>query len=344
MAIGKSPESEDVHANVEVSKDGVRTLTNWKLGKFLGSGGFSWVLQGTKSNGKICALKFTQIVDKRKNFQKYVRQQREIQTELSIVKDVQHENIISLISFRKVNYLAPDGSSLLTYCFALEYCHRVDLFDIIYCTGKFKESLGRKIFQQVAAGLNALHEAGYAHRDIKAQNVLFTDSMVVKLIDFGGSKKICNKLMRTCKVGTRGHQAPELLLKMLYTKQCDVFSLGVLLFILVTGGPPFKEAQTQDPWFRPLCKKPPQYKKFWSNHKRVANLSKRLKSLLEGTMCYQPNGRLHMEDVLAHPWLHETEIPSETYVRQMMERRVLCEKVMGAGKHEQRKNKFEAMY
>jgi len=256
---------------------------------------------------------------------------------------VSHKNIIGLISFRKVNYVAPDGSTHLTYCFALEYCHPIDLFDFIYYTGKFKEPLAREIFRQIAAGVNALHKAGYAHRDIKAQNVLFTESMDVKLTDFGGSTKIGDKLMQTYKVGTRGHQAPELLLRRRYTKQCDVFSLGVLLFILVTGGPPFRDAVASDPWFRPLCKKPAQYCKFWKNHKSAGHLSKNVKSLLEGMIRYQPSGRLLMKDVLAHPWLDEGRVSTERYVMKMKERRNSCERIMNTSTKE-RHNKFEGMY
>lgn len=344
MANDKTPTCEGgSYATVETSKNGVRTLLDWKLGELLGSGGFAWVLKATKSDGKTGALKFTKVEDKKKSLQRYVRQQQQIQTELNIVNKVKHKNIISLISFRKVNYVTPDGSTHLTYCFALEYCHRVDLFDIIYCTGKFKEPLARKIFKQIAEGVNALHEAGYAHRDIKAQNILFTESMVVKLTDFGGSAKINNKLMKTFKVGTRGHQAPELLLRTRYTKQCDVFSLGVLLFILVTGIPPFKEASYTDAWFRPLCKKPAQYGKFWNSHKHRAKLSENLKALIEGLMCYQPAGRLLMGDALAHRWLDEGKMSSETYLMEMKERRIQCEETMDTGKKE-RIRKFEGMY
>lgn len=345
MAFGKDSSTKvETHATVEVSKEGDRTLMDWKLGKLLGSGGFAWVLKGTKSkSGKTCALKFTKIVDKEKHYNSYVHQQRQIQTELNIARSVKHKNIISLISFRKVNYVAPDGSTYLTYCFALEYCHRVDLFDFIYYTGKFEEPLAREIFRQIAAGVNALHQAGYAHRDIKSQNVLFTESMEVKLTDFGGSKEISEELMKTYKVGTRGHQAPELLLRRRYTKQCDVFSLGVLLFILTTGGPPFRDAVASDPWFRPLCKRPAQCCKFWKNHKRVGHLSKNVKSLIEGLIRYQPAGRLLVKDVLLHPWLDERRISPEAYVMKMKERKISCERIMDTST-KIRHNKFEGMY
>ena len=60
MAISKDSKSaNEAHATIEMSNDGVRTLMDWKLGDLLGSGGFAWVLKGTKNNGKVCALKFT---------------------------------------------------------------------------------------------------------------------------------------------------------------------------------------------------------------------------------------------------------------------------------------------
>lgn len=330
------------HLHVMESEGGQRTIMGWKIGKLLGSGGFSWVLEGQK-DGKQSALKFTQMYDQNTHVGKYLRQKREISIELEILKKIEHENIIRLYSFRQVVYLTPDGREIPSYCFALEPCHRFDLFDFLYLTGKFTEPLARTIFKQVVAAVKCLHDAGYAHRDLKAQNVLFTDDFKVKLIDFGGAKLMGNKLLTTCKVGTRGHQAPELLLNRPYTKRCDIFSLGVMLFISVTGHPPFKQALITDPWFRPLAKNPPTYRKFWSSHKND-KLSKDLRTVLECTMAYQPLGRDQIDDVLKQPWIQAPDLPNDAYTSMLSDIRHQCTEKLLVGGKKSRSNKFEGMY
>ena len=87
-------------------------------------------------------------------------------------------------------------------------------------------------------GLEACHNAGIAHRDIKPQNLLLDARYNMKITDFGLSKVFesdADTIMKTTYVGTRGYQAPELLLSKPYDLACDVFSAGVVLFILLTG-------------------------------------------------------------------------------------------------------------
>merc|ERR1712038_253874 len=109
--------------------------------------------------------------------------------------------------------------------------------------------------------------------------------------------------MKTSRVGTRGYQAPELLLQRGYTTKCDIFSLGVLLFVSLTKHPHFKQAIQEDPWFRQIAKK--DYKNFWRKHPKDAHLSANCKDLICKMLTYQPLDRYNIKQSKKHPWLQE---------------------------------------
>merc|ERR1719326_1203852 len=94
--------------------------------------------------------------------------------------------------------------------------------------------------------------------------------------------------MRTSYVGTRGYQAPELLTRKSYTKACDIFSCGVVLFILLTGYPPFDQAAKTDKWYRPLAKG--DAKAFWKQHKGCG-VPADCQSLIEKMLIYKAQDR-----------------------------------------------------
>lgn len=324
-----------------------RTCKGIQLGDCLGSGGFSFVLEGREKDGKRYAMKFVEIFSKSSG-QRYSRQKKEVLREVNLLKTVKHTNIIQLHGFNKVQYEKPNGQKTPTYVFALEVCHRYDLFDMILLSKKFEENLALTIFQQIVAGVSALHKTGFAHRDIKPQNVLLTEDFTVKLIDFGSSKRVWssknNGLMNTFKVGTKGYQAPELLLSRKYTTKCDIFSLGVLLFVLCTGHPPFQHALLSDRWFSPLAKTPRNSQRFWAGHPQD-QLSSELKNLLERMMCYQPSNRFLIEDVESHDWFQCSALPETEYKTLMKARRKKCSDMQSKGAlANARSNKFENMY
>jgi len=176
----------------------------------------------------------------------------------------------------------------------LEYAPGGELFDILYYTSALEPIVGRTYFRQMLAGLEACHNAGVAHRDIKPQNLLLDSRFNLKLTDFGLSKVFesdADAMMKTTYVGTRGYQAPELLLEKPYDLTCDIFSAGVVLFILLTGYPPFEQAQVSDRWFKPLAKG--DYEKFWKSHNgcAIANDAK-VKDLLQRMLQFDPKNVL----------------------------------------------------
>jgi len=291
----------------------------YSLGEKLGYGAFSWAVLATrqKDNLKV-ALKFTKRADSEGRSERaQKRQKQEIQTELNTFKLVRHKNVVALYGYDSdVKYEHGDGKGVSScYCMALEVCEGGELFDIVYYTGKLEEKVARTVFTQIVDGLQAMHKHGLCHRDIKPQNILLTRQFQVKIADFGSSK-IFNRqeLMKTFRVGTKGYQAPEVLLRRGYTLKCDIFSLGVLLFVILTKHPPFRQAISEDQWFRQIAKK--QFGAFWSKHSKD-KLSKQCKDLICKMLCYQPLDRLTIQMVAAHPWT-KSDVYSQSQMSKIM--------------------------
>jgi len=276
--------------------------TTYILEEKLGYGAFSWACKAkNNTTGDAVALKFTK--HSQGNIKSKQRQVDEITTELTTFKKVDDRNVVKMFDFAEdVKYAHENGKVDSCYCMALEICGGGELFDIIYYTGKLDERTGRTLVKQIVSGLSAMHKAGICHRDIKPQNILLTDKFEVKIADFGSSHMFNNQeLMRTFRVGTKGYQAPELLLRRGYTLKCDIFALGVLLFVCLTKHPPFKAAVSEDKWFRQIAKK--NYSQFWKYHPKDNKLSADVKDLFVRMCCYQPLDRLAIEAVAEHKWL-----------------------------------------
>ena len=110
----------------------------------------------------------------------------------------------------------------------------------------------RNYVDQIIQAVGAIHAAGVCHRDLKLENIVLDSTFGIKVIDFGISCSLSgNQNTGFCtkreKVGTLGYMAPELLLECKYQpNMADFFSLGVIIFILVTGHLPFEEATIND--------------------------------------------------------------------------------------------------
>lgn len=300
-------------AKISMTIDG----EEYHLGEKLGYGAFSWAVLGTKAkDGTVVALKFTKHNDTGSE-RAVKRQQQEIKTELDTFQKVRHPNVVALHGFDpEVSYVHENKSTSKCFCMALECCEGGELFDIVYYTGKLEEKVARTLFAQIVAGLAAMHKVGLCHRDIKPQNILLTSDFQVKIADFGSSKLFNRQeLMKTFRVGTKGYQAPEVLLRRGYTLKCDIFCLGVLLFVILTKHPPFRQAVSEDQWFRQIAKK--QFAAFWAKHPKD-KLSRPCRDLICKMLCYQPLDRLTIGGVATHPWT-KLDVYSQSQLKRIME-------------------------
>ena len=111
----------------------------------------------------------------------------------------------------------------------------------LYYTPGLNELISRTYFKQIISAIDCCHSAGIIHRDLRPKNILLNRDYQIKLINFSTSKIIktdCDYLMKTKCIGCRSYQSPQILAtdnESAYDSKCDIFSIGVILFILITG-------------------------------------------------------------------------------------------------------------
>jgi len=278
----------------------------------LGKGGYSWVKKGHDSKtGATVALKFMARADKSWEDE----QADQVKTEIKSMVKIKSPNVMKLFAYiLNCKYPEKTGGTINTILLVLEYCPGGELFDILFYTNQLDDKTARTYFLQLMEGLQACHSAGIIHRDLKPQNLLMDARYQLKITDFGLSKLVKDAdkaVMKTHYVGTRGYQAPELLRRKKYTKACDIFSAGVVLFILLTGYPPFEQAAKSDKWYKPLTNKNPE--KFWKQHDGCG-VKPDAQELITQMLAYHSSERIDIDGILASEFCQgKTHTPDELY-------------------------------
>ncbi|XP_061967638.1 serine/threonine-protein kinase ATG1a-like [Populus nigra] len=153
--------------------------------------------------------------------------------EISILSTINHPNIIRL--FESIE--TEDKIFLV-----LEYCDGGDLAGYIQRHGKVTEAVARHFMRQLAAGLQALQEKYLIHRDLKPQNLLLLSNDLtpqLKIGDFGFARSLTSSDLADTLCGSPLYMAPEIIQNKKYDAKADLWSVGAVLFQLVTGKPPF---------------------------------------------------------------------------------------------------------
>ncbi|KAK6027268.1 kinase domain protein [Ostertagia ostertagi] len=127
------------------------------------------------------------------------------------------------------------------------YCSGGEMFDYIVRKERLEESEARHFFRQLVQAMAYVHSMGYAHRDLKPENLLLTEDLHLKVIDFGLCAKPCSlsRPLDTC-CGSPAYAAPELIAGKAYLgNEADIWSMGVLLYALLCGSLPFEDESMQ---------------------------------------------------------------------------------------------------
>jgi len=294
-----------------------RKIGPYTIYESLGKGGYSWVKKGVlEKTNEVFALKF--MIWDRKKFSKHQAQQ--VHVEISSMIRINNPHVMKLETYDlHCNYPDKSGKMLKTMMLVLEYCPGGELFDILLYTHQLEPVTARTYLVQLLTGLKACHDVGVVHRDIKPQNLLLDERYQLKISDFGLSflskqHKDARDLLKSC-CGTPGYQAPELIKGEWYTKACDIFSCGVVLFILLTGYPPFRKAWKYDKYYRPLCEANPEA--FWKNHSGV-KLDDDCRQLVAGMLAYRAKHRLTLDECLQHKWVVGQKIHNPEELRAIV--------------------------
>lgn len=305
--------------------------SEYELGQVLGSGKYAEVRRGRHvDTRKLFALKFLFVDGSRREVRLLRDQMRD---ELRAFKKIQHTNVVRLHAFDVRNALSYKGKSEGRPCMiqVQELCKHGELYDYVQYNGRFDEKLSRTIFYQFASGLKACHLAGIAHRDLKPDNILLDADYRVKICDFGFAKSFvrgegANRRVNLRTIlGTAGYMSPEMLMKMPYTEKTDIFSAGVILFILLAGYPPLQTAEIGDWWFERLLEG--RYNKFWQAHEQGAvRFSKPVKQLIVNMLEPNPAERFSILDVLESEWMKGEMYDKESYRAKMKNLKVNVDK------------------
>ncbi|CDW80083.1 protein kinase domain containing protein [Stylonychia lemnae] len=254
-------------------KQQVASIKKYKLLKTIGKGFCSKVkLAKSLENQRFFAIK---ILKRHKVEQINLSAFKKIlSNEVTLIQSMNHPNIIKLVEYNCEGELIikPSGKAIQVFFIVLELVEQGDLFSFIkakYNQGGFNERFARYYFLQLLSAIEYLHQtAGIVHRDLKPENLLLNQKYDLKIADFGlSSKKEGNYGLgiHYSQVGTRQYQAPEVLERRSYRGEyVDIFSIGVILFLMVTGTLPYqKEANIKDPLYKHVYQK--QTDKFWAS-------------------------------------------------------------------------------
>ncbi|XP_047683724.1 serine/threonine-protein kinase Chk2 isoform X5 [Prionailurus viverrinus] len=270
------------------------------MSKTLGSGACGEVKLAFER--KTCKKVAIKIISKRKFA---VGSEREadpalnVETEIEILKKLNHPCIIKIKDF----FEAED------YYIVLELMEGGELFDRVVGKKRLKEATCKLYFYQMLLAVQYLHENGIIHRDLKPENVLLSspkEDCLIKITDFGQSKILGEtSLMRTL-CGTPTYLAPEVLNSFGtagYNRAVDCWSLGVILFICLSGYPPFSEHKTQV-----SLKDQITSGKFNFIPEVWAEVSEKALDLVKKLLIVDPKVRFTTEEALRHPWLQDEDM------------------------------------
>lgn len=283
-AVHGTAEQTEVASEVEADfKD------TYELGHELGSGKFSTVLQAThRETGEVVAVKSI------KSDAMTTDDWELLVAEVGALTRLTHPNIISHRGFYN-----EDGKYLLV----LDYCNRGSVRDLIDEHSVIPEHLAKQLLKQILSAVAYCHSMGHVHRDIKAENVLLTEDengqLTAKLADFGLSEELqlaSHRLQTMC--GTPQYLSPELVSGRLFGAPADVWSTGIVAYMMLSGIVPFDEAKSEAELFKLIS-----LGAIWYDQPQWQSVSPAARDFVQRMLDISPDSRATAAQLLQHEWL-----------------------------------------
>ncbi|GMP72159.1 hypothetical protein CsSME_00030285 [Camellia sinensis var. sinensis] len=257
-------------------------LGRYEVGKLLGHGTFAKVYHARNiQTGESVAIK---VIDKEKILKGGLIPH--IKREISILRRVRHPNIVQLFEVM---------ATKSKIYFVMEYVRGGELFNKV-AKGRLKEDLAKKYFQQLISAVSFCHTRGVYHRDLKPENLLLDENGDLKVSDFGlsaVSDQIKQDGLFHTFCGTPAYVAPEVLGRRGYdAAKVDIWSCGVILFVLMAGYLPFHDQNIMA-----------MYKKIYKGDFRCPRwFSPELVRLLTRLFDTNPNTRITIPEIMKNRW------------------------------------------
>lgn len=258
----------------------------YKIGNKIGQGAFSSVRR----------LKHRETLEKRvvktihKKFISSEEEHRTVLTEVSLLKTLDHPNIVRLHEF----YQDEKNYYIIT-----EFCSGGELFERIISNRSLSENMAASYLQQIFSVLIYLHDRNIVHRDLKPENLMMSTndaSARIKVIDFGSAQVYNKGSFMSDVVGTAYYIAPEVLKKM-YTEKCDIWSCGVIMYIMLCGFPPFGGNNDREILQKVAAGRVSFPSPEWDS------ISFEAKDLIQKMLTLNINHRITAREAMAHTWL-----------------------------------------
>lgn len=258
----------------------------------LGSGAFSVVKLGThKLNGQQVAVK----VVTKKNLSR--EDFDGLESETSLLRDVDHPHII------KCYETFDEG---MTFYIVTELVAGGDLFDRIISKTQYTEKEARDLVKMLLETMAYLHHGkGIVHRDLKPENILMSskaDDADIKLADFGFAKRVRELSSKETPCGTPGYVAPEIIRGDRYGSEVDIWSMGVICYVLLAGYPPFYEDPRSGIYPHKLYRDI-RMGRYYFHPERWSNISPEAVDMIKKMLCLDQKERWTAQQLLAHPWI-----------------------------------------
>jgi len=251
----------------------------------LGTGAFSQVrlAESKDSPGNLYAIK---VIDKKALKGK----EDSLENEIRVLRRLDHANVVKLLEAYE---------SKASVYLVMQLVTGGELFDRIVEKGSYTEKDAADLIKQVLSAVAYMHSEGVVHRDLKPENLLYHSSdedSKIMISDFGLSKMEDSGIMATA-CGTPGYVAPEVLAQKPYGKSVDVWSIGVISYILLCGYPPFYDENDAN-LFAQILKGEFEFDSpYWDE------ISNDAKEFIRQLMCVDVDKRLSCEEALQHAWI-----------------------------------------
>ena len=245
-------------------------------------------------------------------------------SEINLLESIKHENVLHISEYGKGNKMKINGKTKEVYYIIMEYMEHGDLLKYITNISSkpgenigFGEHYGRLIFSKLLDGLEAIHNSDTVHRDIKPENIMIGKDYKFKFVDLGFATKKSNAFLNKY-MGTPAYSPPEIHLRRPYLGEySDIFSLGITLFVLVTGSLPFRLSVPNDALYQFFVRN--DYIGFW--RQRRVKVSVSFMQLFDNLVAFDYTQRPSISEIRRSKWMQETDFNLEPKLIQELMRR-----------------------